>query len=629
MFLGSASVPLTFQPTLVPRSTLDQAIVTGIVMALNHTIGALVHDGIEAAAFRLSGAIEDGDAAGGRRHRRYALALSLATMGLGFAVQAAFRQHPDEDLRRASVRTGGFWLSAGAFAGLTVGAYEEAVDGLGFHRLLDYPGVLSGSVLLAIVREARRHLASAADGEGGGESIKPGEAVALGVGISAGISGLSALERAAAGHLARILARFLPGTVREWRLLGHAAVLFATGHGITLLMRQAYTGIEKGAERMEPHFDVAPATAAVSGGPGSLVPWETLSVQGRRIISTYLRPEWIEDVMGEPALAQPIRIFVGEDSAPDKQGRVDLALRELERTGAYDRSLLMVISPTGTGFTNFVAVEAAEYMTRGDVASVTLQYGKRPSVLSLDLVPEARDLHRMLLEALQVKLNERPPEKRPRVVLFGESLGAWASEEAFTDRGTDGLLALGVDRALWIGTPYGCKWKDQVLGPPRPDVDRSLVGVFNDFGQVEALDPQARAGLRYVMITHDNDGVALFGLSLLVQKPAWLGDPEQRPPTIPSTEKYNTPCTFVQTLIDTKNAGFEIPGQFEANAHDYRADLGRFIREVYALDVTEEQMARIEDAMRRYEKARAAWLAEQDKNAKRHKQEQADGGSMV
>ena len=45
MFLGSAAVPLTFQKTLMPRSTMDQAIVTGIVMALSHTIGALVQEG--------------------------------------------------------------------------------------------------------------------------------------------------------------------------------------------------------------------------------------------------------------------------------------------------------------------------------------------------------------------------------------------------------------------------------------------------------------------------------------------------------------------------------------------------------------------------------------------------------
>ena len=55
----------------------------------------------------------------------------------------------------------------------------------------------------------------------------------------------------------------------------------------------------------------------------------------------------IETVMGEPALAAPVQVFVGLDSAPTAQERVDLALAEMERTGAFDRSLLVLVSPTG------------------------------------------------------------------------------------------------------------------------------------------------------------------------------------------------------------------------------------------------------------------------------------------
>ena len=60
-----------------------------------------------------------------------------------------------------------------------------------------------------------------------------------------------------------------------------------------------------------------------------------------------------------------------------------MALAELERTGAFDRELLMVISPTGTGYVNYVAVETTAYLTRGNMASVTMQYSLRPSPLSL------------------------------------------------------------------------------------------------------------------------------------------------------------------------------------------------------------------------------------------------------
>ena len=77
--------------------------------------------------------------------------------------------------------------------------------------------------------------------------------------------------------------------------------------------------------------------------------WETLSRQGRRNVATAVTRDQIEQVMGEPAVAEPIRVFVGLESAATEAERVALALAELERTGAFDRELLMVISPPAPG----------------------------------------------------------------------------------------------------------------------------------------------------------------------------------------------------------------------------------------------------------------------------------------
>lgn len=268
----------------------------------------------------------------------------------------------------------------------------------------------------------------------------------------------------------------------------------------------------------------------------------------------------------------------------------------------------MVISPTGTGYVNYVAVEAAEYMTRGNIASVTMQYSLRPSALSLDRVAEGRLQYRMLIDAIHNQLAERPAGQRPRVVIFGESLGAWTSQDAFEHRGTQGLLDAAIDRAIWIGTPYMSKWKQEALGSDRPDVDPSLLRRFNDFGQLQALARPVREQLRYVMITHDNDGVACFGPDLLARAPDWLAPAETRPAGVPKTEQWQSPATFIQTLIDMKNAANVIPGQFEAKGHDYRADLARFVREVYALQASDEQLASIEAALRANELQRAALL---------------------
>jgi len=81
-----------------------------------------------------------------------------------------------------------------------------------------------------------------------------------------------------------------------------------------------------------------------------------------------------------------------------------------------------------------------------------------------------------------------------------------------------------------------------------------------------------------------------FGLDLLVRAPDWLGPAATRAATVPGAEQWLCPTTFVQTLVDMKNAANVIPGQFEARGHDYRADLARFIREVYRLPATDAQL---------------------------------------
>jgi uncharacterized membrane protein len=196
-------------------------------------------------------------------------------------------------------------------------------------------------------------------------------------------------------------------------------------------------------------------------------------------------------------------------------------------------------------------------------------------------------------------------------VLFGESLGAWTSQDAFIGTGTDGLLAHGVDRALWIGTPFRSKWKQQVLqGGGRP-AERALIGVFDDFGQVEALVPAERKRLRYFMVTHHDDPVAHWSTDLLVQSPPWL-DAAKRPPRVPVTQRWVTPHTFVETFIDMKNASKIVPGVFEAKGHDYRGDLLRFVSEAFGLPADERQLTRIEAALRHYELLRKQWIDSAD-----------------
>jgi len=320
-------------------------------------------------------------------------------------------------------------------------------------------------------------------------------------------------------------------------------------------------------------------------------------------------------VMGQPARAAPAQVYVGLDSAPDSRTRVELAMDELDRTGGWDRSLLMLISPTGTGYVNYCAVAAAEYLSLGDIATVTMQYSKRPSPLSLGRIGAAREQNRLLLLCVLERLRRRPAGRRPRVVLFGESLGAHTSQDVLMHWGTLGPQALGIDRALWIGTPYASKWMHQVTGSARPDVDPDLVGVFNDFEQYSALPPDRRDRLRYVLVNHDNDGVTKFGVNLIASRPRWLepGRPPVRdvagasPRGVPPAMRWRPLTTFLQTFIDMKNA--QIPGTFRAFAHDYRPDLARFVSAVFDLPATDDQTARVTRALEERETVRQRLFA--------------------
>ena len=613
MVMALALMPTTFQRTLMPRSTLDQALTTGICGALDYGFAALIQDTVEAVALRISGTTSP-EQVDPCTWRRASIAADLAAIALGLAGQTACRPRPGERVPRGAARTICWWVSATGLCGAAAGVLQEQAGRGNAADEDSVPVALAAGMLLAGVNEYRRRRSEAADtgspdNEDAGVSAL--KSLVMSLGVSGGLSAMAVGERVFATGVSRLLARVLSGSERLYRPVGHAAALSVLGMAVYELIGWVDHRAEHMADAVEPAFATAPKSSMVSGGPGSLVSWDSLSREGRRNVSTVLEAQLIERVMGEPA-AEPIRVYVGLESAPTEYERRDLVLRELARTGAFDRELLMIISPTGTGYVNYVAVEAAEYMTRGNIASVTMQYSLRPSVLSLDRVAEGRLQYRMLIDAIHNQLAERPAGQRPRVVIFGESLGAWTSQDAFAHRGTQGLRDAAIDRAIWIGTPYMSKWEQESLGSDRPDVDRSLLRRFNDFGQLQAMDRDARERLRYVLITHDNDGVGHFSPDLLAQAPDWLGPAGTRPAGVPKTEQWQSPATFIQTLIDMKNSANVVPGKFEARGHDYRADLARFVREVCALQASDEQLASIEAALRANELQRRALIEAHD-----------------
>ncbi len=618
-FLAAASLPRTFQRSLLPRDSVDQGIASGLVLAIVYALGVVIQDGVDISAAAIakdeSGHIND------KKQGNYSFLLSLAAIGTGIALQQAFKQKDEENINRARARTAGYWLTAVGAAGAAVDAIEQVPKLLKedenetAHELPALVIPLIGAFIAIVSEKTRPKIEERPDLADENQSIVKLKALGIGAAVAIVIGVLSFAEERVAHNIDKLADKYAPRIKRRWLPIGHVIALGGLVTGITFLMRRTYRKIESGAEQLETAISAMPTSRYVSGSAESFVQWNTMSVQGRRHIASQRTPEDISDVMGEWAQT-PIRVFVGLDSAPTEQERVDLALAELRRTNAFEREFLIVVSPTGTGYVNYIFSESVEYLTRGNCASVTIQYSKRPSPLSLDQVPEGRHHYRMLLNGIRRELKNRPADQRPKIIMFGESLGAWTSQDAFMNEGTDGFEALGIHRALWIGTPARSKWKEQVRPERhRLNVTHEEIGVFNDYGQYMALSQDAKDKLKYIMITHYNDPVAHFDSSLLVQAPAWLAsDRSKRPSSVPKTTRWRTPTTFIHTLIDMKNALKPIPGQFVATGHDYRGDLANFVNSTLQVPTSAEQLANVEAALRRNEKQQAEMLAKHAQN---------------
>jgi uncharacterized membrane protein len=578
----------SFGPSLMPRSSMHQGVVTGLAI-----LGARFAGRVNQ---RMLEEVVPADPSLSRR-----LAMRGA-MGAAATALSVLPEHPQESTPRASLRAAGWWLRAAAVGG--------AVFDLGDYLRRRFP-----------TQRAIRPVAVTATASAGvaiwlgsrmvarQRAIDPGPLPARNT-LPAAVASASLVVAVGTGigraflSTRRGLERFLgPGRIRHtiartvnaaaWAVSGTAAYL----GGVSLLGRSN--------EKVEPGYSMPPASLLLSGSPESYSPFEDLGLHGRRYVTDTLTVELIERVMGEPARAEPIRAFVGFNSEPlYSTGRAELALEELVRTGAFDRSNLLLVSPTGTGWVDHTLIETAEFLTRGDIATCCIQYGRYPSFLSLQKVTLGRRQFRMLLWGVSQRIAERPPERRPRVLVFGESLGAWTASDVVMHHGIAGFDHYRIDRALWVGLPWMAKWsKSGMSRGASALVPPGTVGVFDRPEQLSALDEKERKRLRAVILSHDNDPIALFGPDLLVRRPDWLGSERGR--GVPRRARWTPFTTFLQTAIDAANAMTVVPGDFRSTGHDYRADMAQFVRDAYDLDATEEQMATIEETLRSLERERA------------------------
>ncbi|MCC7078664.1 MAG: alpha/beta-hydrolase family protein [Acidimicrobiia bacterium] len=587
--LESAAWVESFGPSLMPRASTHQGMMTGISVLSARSAAGILHIA--------TGSLLAPDAP--LSHR---LLVRGVAAGAGVAA-SLIPEDPAETLWKAGARSGGHLLWQTAVGG----AVYDIATGIRDHRDSDSlvrPIVLTIGVSAGLAYAANR-LRVRRGREIQNWPVPQPNTLPKTVAIAAAVTAVGTGISKAYGLTRKGLHVYL-GEGKSKRVLSGIAnaALWAAGTSFAYNAGVGYLG--RANEKVEPGYSTPPTSPLVSGSKDSVSPFEDLGQQGRRYVTDVVTPALIEDVMGEPAVDSPIRVFVGYNSEPIySMGRAEMALEELDRTCAFDRSHLLLVSPTGTGWVDHTMIEAVEFLTRGDVATCCIQYGRFPSFLSLQKVQLGRRQFRSLLWGVNLRLQDRPPERRPKVYLFGESLGAWTASDVVMYQGIAGFDHYGIDRALWFGLPGLAKWSRNGMAAGSSDlVPPGSVHVFDRHEEYASLTEEERERLRAVIVSHDNDPIAALSAEMLVKEPAWLRDGRGR--NVPEDMDWAPVTTFWQTVVDAMNAMVTVPGEFLSFGHDYRADTARFVRDAYRLtNVTDAQMERIEASLRELELERA------------------------
>ena len=602
---SSPSAPLktrallaSFGPSLMPRAAVHQGMAAGMsILAADLVVSA-----VDASIRRV---------APNTAPLTVRLGARAAVAAAGLAVNR-IPETDDEPTAKASIRSAGRLAAAGAIGGMiyqTSLAVRDRypakspvrpviVGAAGIGAVLVYSGDLLKYRQSVIKRWT--------------DDDKPatlGASVGIGFGVAAAGRGIGrgylASRRGMSGYFGPAPTAALTG-----RLLNDA--IWAVG---AMSFYSTVVGlIARTNEKIEPAYSKPPESEFVSGGPKSISPFFEVGLQGRRFLTDVVTPDLIESTLGEKAVAHPIRAFVGVNSDPlYPSGRSEMMLDELERLGAFDRKYLLLVSPTGTGWVDQTMIESAEILTRGDIATACIQYGSGPSFLEVQKVHLGRSQFRGLLWGVRQRIRSMPEAERPRVLVFGESLGSWSSSDVVMHQGIAGFDHYGIDHALWFGLVGLAKWSKTGMRQGSSElVPPGTVGAFDHFEQYEALPEEERKGLRAVIVDHDNDPIAQMSFRWAVKRPPWL-DGTERGRNVPEDMQWVPLITFVQIMVDAMNAMRTVPGQFKSFGHDYRGDTAHFVHAAYQLDeVTDEQMEKVIATLKQLELERG----ERIKNAK-------------
>ena len=159
LLIAAAGAPGTFEPSLVPRSRLDQGLITGLAGTLSYVLTTATQDAIEAMASLLVAPQPAATAL--MRRRRATLALDLIAIPLGLAAHHLLVRRDDEAVLRGLVRQSAWRLAVTGFGGVVftlvrtgTRRLEPALGARGW--LSDLPVAVPVGLVVGTALEARR-----------------------------------------------------------------------------------------------------------------------------------------------------------------------------------------------------------------------------------------------------------------------------------------------------------------------------------------------------------------------------------------------------------------------------------------------------------------------------------------
>jgi len=296
-----------------------------------------------------------------------------------------------------------------------------------------------------------------------------------------------------------------------------------------------------------------PSKSLICGNPDSLVSWDIIGRRGKEFIVAGPTQESIFEFTGKDA-KRPIRVYVGMSTDLEDSDKAKMALAELKRVGGFDRKVLIIATPTGTGWLDEGAVDPIEYLHNGDTAIVATQYSYLPSWMTILVEPmRARHSATLLFNEIYDYWTTLPKQERPELYLFGLSLGSFGSE------GSAELISTFEDPiqgAVRSGPPFPSGgWASIVAareeGSPiwMPKYRDSSMIRFT--AQTNHLQTNERWGpIRDVYIQYASDPMVWFSPRLAWRCPQWLNEP--RGPDVSPALRWYPIVTFLQV-------GFDLP----------------------------------------------------------------------